>query len=418
MSRILVAMLVFSCATVSLCCRVVHAEVFVLTGGGQVTGTLLNPQESPRQKYLIQTDNGRITLESSQVEKVLNPSAAEREYEHLAPTFPDTVEGQWKLAEWCQEHKLAAQRRTHLERIVELDPDHAKARASLGYVKAEGKWQTQKELQESRGLVRYGDKWLTPQEVEIQKKREKSTLAQKDWNLKIRRWQDWLGTDRDAAARDNFLAITDPLAVWGLGKALQTDTRLRPRQLYAEVLAKIGTTEAIQTLTLAAVADDVEEIRLTCIDKLKVKKAPEVIAFFVSNLRHSDNAIVNRAAVALRLMNDSSAIRPLIDALVTTHKQVLNPGANPGSMSATFGKGVGGGLSMGGSPKVVKYEVRNQAVLEALLSLANGVNFDYDVRAWHTWYARHKPAEAVVSRRNEKADASPTVPVAAPPGGK
>ena len=410
MSRNLIG-IVLSFAAVSLACRVADAEVFVLSGGGQITGTLLNPQESPRQKYLIQTDDGRITLESTQVERVLNPSAAEREYEHIAPTFPDTVEGQWKLAEWCQQNKLGAQRRTHLERIVELDPDHARARALLGYIKAEGKWLTQKEFQESRGLVRYGDKWITPQEVDILKKREKNTLTQKEWNLKIRRWQDWLETDRDASARQNFLAITDPLAVWGLGKVLQTDTRLRPRQLYIEVLAKIDTPDAIETLATAAVYDDVEEVRLTCIDHLKLKKRPSVVAFFVGGLRSRDNMIVNRAAVALRQMNDPTTIRPLIDALVTTHKQVVTPGGNPGSMSVGFDKtGGGAGLSMGGGPKVMKYDVRNQAVLDALLSLTNGVNFDYDVRAWHNWYARHKPAEAVVSRRSEKVDAPRPAP--------
>ena len=236
---------------------------------------------------------------------------------------------------------------------MELDPEHARARALLGYAKIEGKWMTQKEYQESRGLVRYGSKWMTPQEAEILKKTEKDSLAQKEWNMKIKRWQDWLGTNRDEAAQKNFLAITDPLAVYGLGAALQKDTRLKPRQLYIQVLAKIDTADAIKTLTLVAVDCEVEEVRLTCLDYLKTKDNPKVTAGFVAFLRHPNNTVVNRAAAALRVMNDPTTIRPLIDALVTTHKQIINPENGPGSMSASFSKSGGGaGLSMGGSPKV------------------------------------------------------------------
>jgi hypothetical protein len=405
-------------ALVFLWCPVTDAEVFMLKDGGQITGTLLNPQELPRQKYLIQMDTGRITLEKSQVEKVVNPSAAEREYEQIAPTFPDTVDGQWKLADWCQEHKLTAQRRTHLERIVELEPDHARARALLGYSKIEGKWMTQKEYQESRGLVRYDSKWITPQEAEIRKKTEKNSLAQKEWIMKIRRWQDKLGTDHDEAAQQNFLAITDPLAVYGLGKALQNDTRLKPRQLYIKVLAKIDTPEAIDTLTYAAVDCEVEEVRLTCLDYLKTKDNPKATKYFVAALRSPNNLAVNRAAAALRVMNDPTTIRPLIDALVTTHRQLVSPESNPGSMSAAFNKNGGAGLSVGGSPKVMKQEVRNPAVLDALLSLTKGVNFDYDVLAWQRWYAGHKPAEAAVSRRSDKAEPSQTPPPVSAPAGR
>ena len=55
------------------------------------------------------------------------------------------MEGQWKLAEWCHEHGLPDQRKTHLQRVIELDPDHVEARRLLGYSKIDGKWMTQEE---------------------------------------------------------------------------------------------------------------------------------------------------------------------------------------------------------------------------------------------------------------------------------
>ena len=52
------------------------AEVFVLAGGGQVVGELVNRDESPRRQYVVQVaDGAKVTLDATQVEKVLHPRA-------------------------------------------------------------------------------------------------------------------------------------------------------------------------------------------------------------------------------------------------------------------------------------------------------------------------------------------------------
>ena len=116
------------------------------------------------------------------------------------------------------------------------------------------------------------------------------------------------------------------------------------------------------------------------------------------------NAMVNRAAVALSHMNDRSAIGPLIDALVTTHKQKITQGS-PGSLSPTFGMGPGGapgpsGLSVGGRAKIVTYHVRNQAVLDALVTLT-GRNHQFDQQSWKDWHASQRETEAINLRRDD-----------------
>ena len=66
------------------------AEVFVLADGGRVTGDLLNPKESPRKQYVIQADDGaKVTLDASQVKKVVRSRPDEAEYERIAPTYAD-----------------------------------------------------------------------------------------------------------------------------------------------------------------------------------------------------------------------------------------------------------------------------------------------------------------------------------------
>jgi len=68
-------------------------------------------------------------------------------------------------------------------------------------------------------------------------------------------------------------------------------------------------------------------------------------------------------------------------------------------MSASFGSG-GGGLAMGGGPKIFIKHIPNQAVLDALVALT-GHNFNFDQRAWRQWYAaQKKPAASLDARRD------------------
>jgi hypothetical protein len=76
-------------------------------------------------------------------------------------------------------------------------------------------------------------------------------------------------------------------------------------------------------------------------------------------------------------------------------------------MSASFGTRPGGGfgnggLNMGGGgPEIVKKTLTNQDVLDALVSLTGGTNFNYDAAAWRYWYARQKKTPTLDARRDE-----------------
>lgn len=376
------------------------ADVFVLVGGGRLVGELLNREESPRQKYIIQVaDGAKVTLEPAQVEKVLHPRPEEIEYDRIRPTYPDTAAAQWEIAQWCREHRLAAQREAHLRRVVELDPNHTEARRALGYSQIDGQWATQEEVMLKRGYQRYKGQWKLPQEIDILEKKRQQESAQQDWFQKIKRWRGWLGSDRDDQARDGIRTINDPAAVKALTLGLRDDADPRVRLLFIEALAKIDTAEAARALAIAAVSDPVEEVRLTCLDYLQLKKRPDVAAYFVGKLKDKNNVVVNQAGVALGRMKDPSTIGPLIDALITVHKfKIAKPGGD-NAMSAGFGSG-GTGMSMGGGPKIIHQSIPNQAVLDALVALT-GRNFNFDKQAWKYWFAaQKKPAEKLDARRD------------------
>jgi hypothetical protein len=376
--------------------RPVVAEVFVLSTGGRVTGECFNPDEVPRKKFVIKTPTGaRVTLDRSQVKQVLHPRPEELEYERIRPSYPDTVEGQWALAEWCRTARLVAQRETHLKRVIELDPNHVAARRALGYNQIDGKWMTQEEAMAARGYQFYRGHYRTAQEITLLENKRKIEIAEKEWAQKLQRWRDWLGGDRGPLGRQNILAIRDPHAVAALARNLQNDRSPQARVLYVEALANVGTPDAAKVLAACSLEDPVEEVRLTCLDYLEKKPNPDVVAYYVGKLRSKDNRVVNMAAVALGRMKDPSAIGPLIEALVTVHKYKLSRGS-PGAMSLRFptGNTPGGiGLAMNDGPKIVSRALQNQSVLDALVALT-GQNFRFDQRAWAYWHAaQRKPAQ-------------------------
>ena len=405
MQHLAIALIVV--AVLSVADRLAVADVFVLAGGGRVTGELENKDESPRERFIIRTaSGGRLTLEASQVKRVIQPRAEESEYEAIRPGYPDTVEGQWALAEWCRQRRLTPQRTTHLNRIIELDPDHAAARRALGYHQTGGRWVTRKQLMAERGYIYHKGRYRTPQEIEILEQRRKTDVAEKEWYGKLKRWRGWLGGEKDGRGRAEILGINDPHAIEALTRALRDDPVAGNRQLYVEALARVGTPDAVMALAKTSIADPVADVRLTCLDHIEQVKRPDVTAYYVGKLRDKNNDVVNLAAVGLRRVKDPSAVGPLIDALVTTHKFKVGKPGGPGGMTTTFGTGPGGsgapgggGLSMGGGPKIYAVSMRNQAVLDALVAITRQ-NFSFDQQAWKYWLASQRPKPEVDVRRD------------------
>lgn len=378
----------------------VSAETIVLESGGRIEGEIVNAKESPRQNYIIKTPNGgQVTLARSQVKEVLRQSEAEQEYEKIRPQYADTVDGQWALAQWCREHSLDRLRQKHLERIIELDPMHKEAHRLLQHTWDQGQWKTKNGFWEDQGYVSYQGAWMTTQEVELKERARKNELAVKEWKRRLKLWRGWLGADRNEEALANINQINDPYAAAALAEYLAKESNEAIRKRYIEALARIGSSQAWQVLAEFSLHDNQQEVRLTCLDYLDDKPSAPAINYYIKNLQHKENKIVNRAAVGLLRMGDKRAVGPLIDALVTKHKQVVQPSSN--NTSATFGGAGGGGFSFGSSPaKVIDVPYQNEDVLHALVQLADGPNFNYDVANWKTWLATQKRAQSLNARRD------------------
>lgn len=377
-----------------------RADRFVLANGGHIEGQWLNPDDSPRETYVIETaEGGRVVLAAELVEAVETLSPVEQRYLEILPRMPNTVEGLWKMAEWCRESSLNTEREIHLEQLLRLDPDHKGARLALGYTKVDGVWARPEDRMRGLGYVRSGGSWRLPQEIAIQARKGRIDDAHNQWRRDVKNLRGQVGKRRGPEAVAQLRAIRDPMAAPALVELLNGETLPEMAVLYIEVLGQLNHPAATAALVKHALENGDERVRDLCLDHLVRRGEHGAVAVFTRALTHKENYMVNRAAVALARMGDERAIIPLIDALTTKHKHLVSQGGAPGGIGASFSpNGGGGGLSMGGKPKIVEQEVQNPAVLQALTALTQA-HHGYRKDAWKAWYAAQNTPRGINLRR-------------------
>ncbi len=386
-----------------------RGDIFVLASGGEIRGELLNPDENPRRHYIIRPyAGGKVALAAAFVMDVIPQQPVEIAYDHVKLEFPDTVDGQWQLAEWCRTNNLDAQREEHLQRIIELDPDHAEARRLLGYDRVGNRWMTRDEVMTAKGYVKYGGRWRLRQVVELEEKENAERAIQKEYYEKVRRWKAWLESDeKSARAEEYLLAIDNSHAVDALMKGLEDVKTFKHKEVFAKALANIGTPEAIQKLVEYSIEFDElsdpeqnEDLRYVCFDLIERIKPPAAVKMYIDALGSKDNRHVNRAAIGLARMGDKSAVAPLIAALITEHKFQIG---TPGQTTTSFGGPVGSGgtsFGTGGGARIIKRYARNEDVLLALKELT-GKDYYFDKDAWYTWLKTQQPEVPKVNTRRD-----------------
>jgi hypothetical protein len=378
----------------------VRADYFFLSSGGRIEGRLLNPDESPRKTYELETTfGGRVVLADEQVERVVVKSEAERRYEEFLPSVADTAEGHWDVARRCGEAGLKELREHHLEQVIRHDPEHGEARRALGYSRIDGKWVRQQDWMEKHGYVRHGGGWRLPQEILLEEAADAEEEQRVEWYKKIRMWSGWIlrNRGRGAEGEAGLREIRDPSALAALADQLRDNEHPEPlRMLYVDIIGQLGGPAAEAALTQVALEDADPQIRERCLDHLARWQSRFAVAAFVKTLQHDKNLAVRRAAAGLARLQDPSATLPLIDALITEHKQVVSgPGLSPSFSNQ------GGGLSVGGGPKVVKHQIKNEEALAALTAMYRGINFQYDKQRWRQWYVQQNiPAPFDLRRGN------------------
>lgn len=371
-------------------------DTFHLDSGGRIVGESLQKGDAGRQVAIRVSPAIVVVLREAQLRDVVHESPHLAEYRRLAPAAADTVADQWRVAEWCRKKRLDEQRRWHLERVVMHDSQHAPARRALGYSQVNGEWIHPDQHRKSRGYVYYRGKWRLAQEIELLEAQSKRQAAEDLWRSRIARWRRALDSEKRNEALNQLLAIREEHAAPALAERLAGDASPAARLIYVEALANIGTLAAAESLWAASLSDQDEEVFYALADAIVRLRSEGACGYFIRALADKDNVRVNRAAVMLGRLGDESAIGPLIDSLVTTHRFQTAP-AGGGVSTAAFARGgdfAPQGARLESAPAGANFEhpVENPAVLAALVKLT-GKNFGYDEQTWRAWQSRLQAAE-------------------------
>ncbi|HEY3393776.1 MAG TPA: HEAT repeat domain-containing protein [Lacipirellulaceae bacterium] len=381
----------------------VRGDMFELANGGRVEGRLVESADGNDKNVVIElAGGGRMSIPRSQIARVDTISADEAEYQKRSRSAPDTVEAHWELAEWCSQRKMRNQARLHLERIIELDPNHEQARGILGYRKKDGQWMTRDDVMDGRGLVMYEGRFVTRQHVELLEREKEKKVSQADWGKHLERLRRWLvgrRQDRAGEALTEIESIRDPMAAEAIVDLLEREEDPDLKRLWMEVASRLDHQAAVDALVDLSLLDEDPEVRHQSLEYLINSGRRGLVRPYIRGLKDKDNEIVNRAGAALGQIGDTDAIGPLIDALVTKHKFKIAEG-NPDQHSYTFTP-QGGGMSFGGGgPKIITQSLRNPDVLGALVTLAGGASFDYDQEQWRRWLSAQAKQQVVDVRRD------------------
>ncbi|HWE35775.1 MAG TPA: polymorphic toxin-type HINT domain-containing protein [Isosphaeraceae bacterium] len=204
---------------------------------------------------------------ASRVKADAELSATLAEYERRRAAAPETADGQWTLALWCEQHGLKPEARAHLATVVRLDPRRDVAWKRLGYKKRDGRWATDADLAAAKA------------EAEAQRK------ADRHWTASFEKWQKALGAKgRRDAAEAALAGVTDPRAVPAILRVFARGgeaDQLRAVQL----LGQIDSPQASRTLAMMAVFADPVAVRRAAAATLRHRDPREFADVLIALLR-------------------------------------------------------------------------------------------------------------------------------------
>ncbi len=392
------------------------ADVVQLKHGGVIRGTIQASKGDSEGTIEVQLVSGaRVSVAEADIENVTKRPIRFEQYEVRQQTIEDTLEDHWALAEWCRENVLPEQRKVHLERVLDFDPDHKPAHYGLGHTLQDGEWLTKEEVEERKreeGLVKFNGKYVPISQLEKLQAQHAQSKAEKEWAAKIGLWLKWAtGANQDQApvGLNNLRGIRQDEAIPGLIQVLSKHDNAEVRNLFVEIVAQISSSRSAFPLATYAVREEVAEIRRRALAAIRQEHQEVAQGVFIKALRDKNNAVVRRAGIALARVGDIRAVNPLIQSLVTRHSFKVRVAVPTVSMrtDGSFGTPYNlppdliAGIAAGQFPygviinlpaqnvvtKVVPISlaIENDEVLAALQKLT-GLNYGFDENAWTRWW--------------------------------
>ncbi|MCK6483274.1 MAG: HEAT repeat domain-containing protein [Phycisphaerae bacterium] len=386
-----------------------HADTIRLKGGRTLHGKIEAQTETTVR---LRTTSGTIELSRDEITLIEHGPAPWEEYDRIKGDYPDTADGQFRLALWCETRNLNAEARRHYERVIELNPDHLSARRALGYVRADGQWRRRGDSA-SKPARAAADKPARPSPEE---KLIRELITR--WHVRVSDIFKGRLEGRDPASpqfangRSQILAIHDPLAIPALSAVLSRGD-VPVRRLLVDALASFEADEATMNLLVVALLDPHPTIRRAAADALIPRRDERVIQRLRKALFSDEDAIIRNAARALGALKAREAVEDMASVLYTMQRQRVRYARREiiGELINVFGRP----MIIRRNQQVLNYHANDISVLrdgtvvgttwvdaienvqllrtdvqEALIEIT-GQNFGFDADAWIKWARENAP---------------------------
>ena len=134
-----------------------RADVVVLRNDARFEGQVKEHGDT----VTVVLDFGTMTFRKIDVARIERGASALQEFDAKVQALKSTdIEGRHRLALWAKEKQLDHRARWLFEDILKRDPDHAGARAELGYRRVGTRWLTEDEWRIEQGLVLFRGEWV------------------------------------------------------------------------------------------------------------------------------------------------------------------------------------------------------------------------------------------------------------------
>ena len=177
---------------------------------------------------------------------------------------PNTAEGQWQLAIWCERNGLGPEATAHFTAVTRLDPKREAAWKRLGCKRHQGRW--------------LNDAAIAAEKAEAEAQEE----ADRRWKPLLESWKARLGRpEKRADAERDLLEIVDPRAVPSIWSVFGQDDQRRAVRL----LGQVDAPSASRLLAALAVSGLSEEVRREASETLRRRDPHEFASMLIALFR-------------------------------------------------------------------------------------------------------------------------------------
>jgi hypothetical protein len=214
-----------------------------------------------------------------------NQQRLRERYEKQRDEAPDTVAGQLALADWCAAHRMTDRERAHLNRVVQLEPNHAIARNRLNQMKVGGRWVEGKDL------------WQGLQD------RQATEASIDKWRGRLQRVAVGLEKKgaRNEAIRNKLLADVAADAIPAIEMILANHSETAA-QVAVDLLSGMPEHESSRALVRIAVLSPWADVRQAAAQSLQSRPYDHYVPLLLSELSTPIESRINAALVGGRIL--------------------------------------------------------------------------------------------------------------------